>query len=340
MDIERVAPQLRGRLRWAKPIGIERALGRRAIAGLMAVMPGAKVEGVTVEDRPDLARGLRVYRPATRRSDGALLFVHGGGLVIGRPIVNDRMCAEIAREVGIVVVSPEYRKAPEHPYPAALDDVHQAWAALLRDAPSLGVDRARIVVGGESAGGGIAAALAQRLHDEGGIQPAGQLLFCPMLDDRTAARRDLDVVDHFVWNNARNRFGWRSYLGHEPGTARPPDYAVPARRDDCSGTPAGLDRLRRDRAVPRRGRRVRGPPPGRRGRGGGGRRRGRAARLRGLGAGHRPRPRARRASARVAAGTGVVSVVVSIARRERDPRRPSAVPRSTLPVAEGPLAAS
>jgi len=91
-------------------------------------------------------------------------------------------------------------------------------------------------VGGESAGGGLAASLVQRLHDEG-AHPIGQWLFCPMLDDCTAARRELDAVDHFIWNNTANRFGWASYLGREPGAAEVAEYAVPARRTDLAGLP-------------------------------------------------------------------------------------------------------
>ena len=234
MELDRVAPELRGRVGRARVPNLERALVRRFVRSMTAVMPPTRVKGATIERRAQ-GQGIRLYRPAQPRSDAALLFVHGGGLVIGSPAINDRMCGEIASALGILVVSPGYRKAPEHPYPAALDDIHAAWTWLQAEAPSLGVDRRRIVVGGESAGGGIAASLVQRLHDEGGVQPVGQLLFCPMLDDRTAADRGLDRIDHFVWNNRLNRFGWRSYLGAEPGGPDLPPYAAAARRADLAG---------------------------------------------------------------------------------------------------------
>ena len=237
LDLDRVAPELRGPMRRAGALKVDNRVLRQVMRGVLAMVPATRVDGVAIERRRHAARGLRLYRPAAVRSSGALLMIHGGGLVIGRPAVNDRLCGEIARDLGVLVVSPEYRKAPEHPFPAALDDVHAAWAWLLREAVALGVDGTRIVVGGESAGGGIAAALAQRLHDEGGPQPIGQLLFCPMLDDRTAARHELDEVRHFVWNNRANRFGWRSYLGVEPGAATVPTYAVAARREDRAGLP-------------------------------------------------------------------------------------------------------
>jgi len=175
----------------------------------------------------------------------ALFWIHGGGLVIGRAVQDDRLCALTARELGILVVSVEYRKAPEHPFPAALEDCLAGWRWLQCEAERLRVDPTRIALGGQSAGGGLAASLAQRLHDAdtradgdaSGMVPIAQWLFCPMLDDRTAARKELDRVDHFVWNNRLNRFGWRSYLGVDPGVASVPAYAVPARREDVNDLP-------------------------------------------------------------------------------------------------------
>ena len=236
MDLDRVAPQLRQPARRAAIPMVERALVRRVVGAATALMPAARVAGVTIERRA-VGRGVRLYRPSRAGSDGALLFIHGGGFVIGAAVINDRLCAEAAATLGITVVSAGYRLAPEHPYPAALDDVRAAWAGLGAVAASLGVDPARVVVGGESAGGGLAAALVARLHDEGGVQPAGQLLFCPMLDDRTAADRTLDEVGHFVWDNRRNRFGWRSYLAAEPGAPDVPPDAAPARRASLAGLP-------------------------------------------------------------------------------------------------------
>lgn len=237
MQRGQVAPELRPRMRLASAPGIEFALSRHLVQAALGRLPTARTEGVAVEVRDHPGRGVRLYRPTGTRSAGALLFIHGGGFVMGRAVLNDRMCGEIARDAGIAVVSVEYRMAPEHPFPAALDDCHAAWTWLQHEAEALGIDQERVVIGGESAGGGLAATLVQRLHDEGGVQPAGQLLFCPMLDDRTAARTELDAIDHFVWNNRKNRFGWRSYLGQEPGAATVPGYAVASRRADVSGLP-------------------------------------------------------------------------------------------------------
>jgi acetyl esterase/lipase len=240
MELSRVAPELRGpMLRITRiPIPMERPWGRRVIQTLLAVMPAIKLDGVSIEQPRDAAPSVRVYRPAARRSPAALFWIHGGGLIIGRAVQDDRICALTARELGILVVSVEYRKAPRYPFPAALDDCLAGWRWLRREASHLGADPACVAVGGESAGGGLAASLAQRLHDAGETPPVAQWLFCPMLDDRTAARRDLDGVNHFVWNNRVNRFGWRSYLGVEPGADDVPPYAVPARREDVHGLPS------------------------------------------------------------------------------------------------------
>ncbi|HEY0261248.1 MAG TPA: alpha/beta hydrolase [Lacisediminihabitans sp.] len=183
-------------------------------------------------------RGLiRLYRPDERIGDGALLWIHGGGLLFGDARQDEVLCAETAHELGIPVVSANYRFAPDHPFPAPLDDVRAAWAWLQAHAAELGVDPARIVVGGESAGAGLAASLVQRVHDEGGTQPLAQWLFAPMIDDRTAADESLDAIEHWVWNNRANRFGWSGYLGTAFGQAEAPAYAAAARRVELSGLP-------------------------------------------------------------------------------------------------------
>ncbi len=192
---------------------------------------------IDIEERHEADVHVRIYRPQAQQSGAALLWIHGGGLILGSPVVDDQRCAEWVRELGLVVVSAYYRLAPEHPFPAAIDDCVAAWRWLQHSAEALGVDPRRVAIGGESAGGGLAASLAHRLRDEGGVQPAAQLLVYPMLDDRTAARRDLDGAGHRVWGNRANRAGWSSYLAVEPGAERVPAYSVPARREDLGGLP-------------------------------------------------------------------------------------------------------
>jgi acetyl esterase/lipase len=180
---------------------------------------------------------LHMFVPSGERERAALLWIHGGGLVIGNAAQDHARCMRIALDLDIVLVSVEYRLAPAHPYPAALDDCLAAWTWTLAHTADLGVDAARIAVGGQSAGGGLAAALVQRIHDDRGPQPAAQWLFCPMLDDRTAADRSLDDVAHFLWDNVSNRVGWTAYLGTAPGAVEAPAYAAPARRTELADLP-------------------------------------------------------------------------------------------------------
>ncbi len=235
MDITRVDPSLREVTRRAPKLKLENRFVLALVSSLSGLLPGARVEGVERRVVRDGDVRVRVFVPETPSGAG-LLWIHGGGLVLGSAAMSDRFCGETARELGVTIVSAEYRLAPKHPFPAALDDVHAAWGWMLRHAPDLGLDVDRLAVGGQSAGGGLAACLAQRLHDEGAA-PVAQWLFCPMLDDRTAADRTHDADDHFVWNNRSNLVGWRSYLGTEPGAATVPPYAVAARRGDLAGLP-------------------------------------------------------------------------------------------------------
>jgi acetyl esterase/lipase len=237
MDISNVAAELQASMRAVPALPLGSPLGRRLMRFLGLLAPAAKIDGVAIEQRRDAHTQVRLYRPGKVQSQAALFWIHGGGYVIGRAAQDDRLCSVTAQALGFNVVSVEYRLAPKHPFPAALDDCHAGWRWLQQHAPELGIDAARITMGGESAGGGLAAGLAQRIHDEGGIQPMAQWLICPMLDDRTAARRELDAVDHFIWNNRLNAIGWRAYLNAEPGAPHVPAYATPARREDLRGLP-------------------------------------------------------------------------------------------------------
>jgi acetyl esterase/lipase len=174
--------------------------------------------------------GVRLYRPTGVSGAGpALLWIHGGGYLIGSAAQDDQLCRRFARELGATVASVDYRLAPENPYPVPLEDCYTALAWLV-GLPS--VDPARVAIGGASAGGGLAAALALLARDRGEIPLAAQLLVYPMLDDRTVDRDDLDNPGHRLWNQSSNKFGWACYLADAD-----PDVAVPARRDDLSGLP-------------------------------------------------------------------------------------------------------
>jgi acetyl esterase/lipase len=172
--------------------------------------------------------GVRLHRPAGGDQPGpALLWIHGGGYVIGSAQQDDDLCRRFARELGVTVAAVDYRLAPEHPYPAPLEDCYAAltWLAAL---PA--VDSARIAIGGASAGGGLAAALALLARDRDDVTPSLQLLAYPMLDDRSGSTPE--NPKYRLWGPKSNRFGWAAYLG-----SADPKVAVPARHQDLSGLP-------------------------------------------------------------------------------------------------------
>ncbi|MFV0406342.1 MAG: alpha/beta hydrolase [Propioniciclava sp.] len=190
--------------------------------------PGVRVQTVALPG----GKSRVLTPPVSSGQMPALLWIHGGGYILGAAAMDDARTGEIAARLGIMVVSVEYRLASRNPYPAPLDDCLAAWEWLVGNADELGVDTTRLAIGGASAGGGLAASLVQRLHDMGGVQPVAQWLWCPMLDARTADDRTLDDEDHVVWNNKDNRFGWGAYLAAGGG-----EYAVPAAREDLEGLP-------------------------------------------------------------------------------------------------------
>lgn len=204
---------------------------------LNARMPEPRSDA-EVEVRASTLGGVRawVYRPRGRAGDlPALVWLHGGGFVVGTPLQDAAKCRRIAHEHGIVVVAPFYRLAPDHPAPAALDDAYAVLVTLAEGASTLGVRPDRIAIGGMSAGGGLAAALALRTRDRRGPAPVLQLLVYPMLDDRTAVRTDLDERYVRVWSSASNRFAWRAYLGGEPGSDAVTHEAAPSRAVSLEG---------------------------------------------------------------------------------------------------------
>jgi len=221
-------------LRGATSLRIARRLIARAASA--AVVTGAvrlRSERVPAAGGRPAVRVL-VYEPPDRtRPSGALLWIHGGGLVMGTPEQGHELCSRVVEELGVVVASVDYRLAPEHPFPAGLEDCYAALAWLAAQADALGIDPTRVAIGGDSAGGGLAACLAQLAHDRGGPAISFQLLQYPMLDDRTALRAGLDA---FVWTQTSNRFGWSAYLGGLRD-AEPRPYASAARRVDLRGLP-------------------------------------------------------------------------------------------------------
>lgn len=232
-------PDLRGSYRFMPNVPVRHRWQRAIIRALMRLSPGPRLTGDVAYERIDLASEvvIHLFTPLGQNTGAALLWIHGGGMVIGSAAQDYPGSIDLVRDLKITVASVDYRLAPEHPFPAPLDDCRRAWEWLLANAADRGIDPGRIAIGGQSAGAGLAAGLVQRIADEGGRQPAAQWLFCPMLDDRTAADRDLDPMRHKVWNNTANRAGWRAYLNQEPGTDGVSPYAAPARRTDLNGMP-------------------------------------------------------------------------------------------------------
>jgi len=181
---------------------------------------------------------LRIYRPKSSTGMApALLWLHGGGYIIGKPEQDDACCIQYVRQLGIVIASVDYRCAPEHPFPTPLEDGYAALQWLAGHAGQLGLDPTRIAIGGGSAGAGLAAALAQLACDRKEIKPVFQLLVYSMLDDRTCLRTDLNKRGYLAWSFISNCFGWESYLGKKYGADLLPPYSVPSRRPDLSGLP-------------------------------------------------------------------------------------------------------
>ncbi|MCY1055892.1 alpha/beta hydrolase [Nannocystis sp. SCPEA4] len=196
-------------------------------------------EGVTVTVRQldGTSATVRVIRgPGDARARPVVLWIHGGGYVIGSAKQDDLVCARIALRLGAVVVSVDYRLASRHPFPAPLDDCVAAWELIHREAPALGVDPTRSIIVGQSAGGGLAAGLVLRLADGGRPLPRLQVLVYPMLDDRTVLRQ-IEGRHHRVWDRGSNAIGWSKYLGRAPGGADVSEYAAAARRVDLRGLP-------------------------------------------------------------------------------------------------------
>ena len=181
---------------------------------------------------------VRIYTPrSVTASMPVLLWVHGGGYIMGSPEQDDVPCIQYVRELGITVVSVDYRYAPKYPFPAGLQDCYTALEWIVSHAEELCIDEKRIAIGGASAGGGLAASLIHLAYDRQDIRPMFQLLVYPMLDDRTALRLDVEDDQHVAWNQKSNRFGWESYLGMKWGDEHVPEYAVPARRHNLAGLP-------------------------------------------------------------------------------------------------------
>ena len=198
---------------------------------------GYTVERVTIPSAGGSMK-LLILRPVAaakpREQTPGILWIHGGGYVTGMAsMVFFSRAVSLVKRYGAVVISPEYRLAGKAPYPAALEDCYAALLYLKEHAADLGVCSGKLMVGGESAGGGLTAALCMLARDRGEVKIAFQMPLYPMLDDRdTPSSRD---NRGFPWNTKRNHAAWKQYLREVAGEA--PPYAAPARQKDYTGLP-------------------------------------------------------------------------------------------------------
>ncbi|MEY2417392.1 MAG: hypothetical protein QOG90_72 [Actinomycetota bacterium] len=238
--IDRVDPEVRKVLDGLPPRVLDFSLGidvvRKAYTEMQQAIEMPEVPNVSFRDIevPGYAEGdanvvVRIYEPDARTTDAVIYWIHGGGMVLGHYDGDAYMNKVWASRFGAVVVSVEYRLAPEHPYPAPLQDCYAGLRWVHRNAAELGVDPARIVVAGGSAGGGLAAGTCLLARDLGEITPSAQILFFPMIDDRDATPSNIEVTWPQFWSRDKNQYGWSSYLAGRAGADDIDIYAAPAR---------------------------------------------------------------------------------------------------------------
>lgn len=180
---------------------------------------------------------LLVYTHADKGSGRPVYFhIHGGGYFLGVPEMAEVQCKALALELGCVVASVDYRLAPETVFPGNLEDCYAGLSWLHSHAVELGADPKRIAIGGESAGGGLTAALALYARDRGEVPIIHQQLVYPMLDDRSVAEPH-PYTGEFCWTRAANHFGWQCLLGGDPGGEGVSPYAAAARAESLEGLP-------------------------------------------------------------------------------------------------------
>ena len=219
---------------------------REAVAGLLAAMGADQPVNPNVTHEDHFAPGhngapdvrVRIYTPVT--SDGAaesklpgLIYIHGGGMVMGSIEGEEARAIAMCEKLGIVVASVDYRKAPENPYPAAPDDCYAAATWVFANAATLGIDAHNIGIYGGSAGGGLTVAMALMARDRSGPKLTYMMPIYPMVDDRNVTHSSNEVTEVGIWDRSANLEAWECYLGGKPAD----QYAAPTRATDLSGLP-------------------------------------------------------------------------------------------------------
>lgn len=245
MREDQVHPELRAVFLRSPGLSLE-DLNRVRKASLEAVEPYEDA-AILVRDRwvpgppndPDVL--VRIYAPRVLRSERlpCVLWIHGGGYILGSMKQENAICQRLVWDLGCVVVSVDYRLAPENPFPAGLQDCYAALQWTADHALELGIDASRLAVAGNSAGGGLTAALALLCRDRGGPKICFQMPLYPMIDDRHRSPSSRQITDSRVWNRQHNLTAWSMYLGKQPGGDDVSPYAAPARAVNLAGLPPG-----------------------------------------------------------------------------------------------------
>ena len=200
-------------------IGVTRCLARRTYDLQTSKFSLASADGGHFNIIVMKPHGLQTPAPA-------LMYYHGGAFALSYASNHLESCARYANEAGCMVIFVDYRLAPKHPFPCAFDDSYAALEWVIRDAQNLGIDCTRIAVGGDSAGGALAAGIAQKARDEQLIELCAQLLIYPVLDNLCTTGSATDFVDVPLWNAISNRRMWEMYLSRY-SAGETPDYAAP-----------------------------------------------------------------------------------------------------------------
>lgn len=192
---------------------------------------------LTAHDGAELTLSVLERTGSTARNRPAIFWTHGGGMVAGHRWVDSRLLTAWVEEFDVVAGTIEYRLAPEHPDPVPVEDCYTGLTGFAARAAEFGFDPERLIIGGGSAGGGLAAGVSLIARDRGGPALAGQLLICPMLDDRDRTVSTLQFSGTGLWDREANRFGWGALLGSRAGGDDVSPYAAPARAENVSGLP-------------------------------------------------------------------------------------------------------
>lgn len=205
-----------------------------------APTPALEPEQMLIKGRngaPDVR--ILIFDPPGRTGKAAILHIHGGGMVLGYTAANDVANAAMAVALGIMIVSVDYRLAPEAPFPGPQEDCMAALDWIVANSAARGIDPSRIAVAGDSAGGGLAASVALMARDEGHISLRAQFLTYPMLDHRTGTeeRPGLPHTGEFIWSRAHNQFGWEALRGDYACGDAHAGWFSPALATDLAGLP-------------------------------------------------------------------------------------------------------